>query len=220
MFNRDVSGKLALLTTKIFDIESITLKKDHNFLIIDKPANILVHPSVDKARADLQTLVQMQYPDARLLHRLDFLTSGVLVFGLSTVAESLFKQADKWYMLAVTGQILEPFTSKLYLKEKNRKVQSVNSGGKVAITHFEPLAHQSGVTLLKAKLVTGRRHQIRVSMFEKNTPILGDSVYGGSNFNRLMLHAYQINFNTLNIKSRIPDEFQKLFPRFNFDTLD
>ena len=57
-------------------------------LVVDKPPKILVHPSVDRSRPDLQSLIQTEFPEARLLHRLDFGTSGILVFGFSKTAQN------------------------------------------------------------------------------------------------------------------------------------
>lgn len=219
MIHRAVRLRLAPLKMKNLLKSYKILHQDADLLIIEKPAGMLVHPSVDTNRPDLQSLVQIEYPQARLLHRLDYLTSGVLVFGLSDAAQRLFKVCTKWYLLVIGGQNSGTFTSKLYLKEKGRQVQAVRSGGKTAITFFESLAQQSGLTLVKARLITGRRHQIRVAMACNQTPLIGDSTYGGISFERLMLHAVRIDFEHFSVQSAIPPQFLKLFPEFNFDTI-
>lgn len=185
---------------------------------MDKPSNILVHPSVDRSRPDIQSLIQAEFPKARLLHRLDFGTSGILVFGFSRIAQELLTQADKFYFCMVEGQLSKQGLIKLYLKDKKGKVQSVRSGGKVAITEINTLHCTSTHSLVRARLITGRRHQIRVSLAEHKCPIVGDTLYGGKPYNRLMLHAIAMILDGRILLSSIPDSFKKAFPEFDFSS--
>tara|TARA_Y100000589_G_scaffold145247_1_gene138895 strand:- start:841 stop:1428 length:588 start_codon:yes stop_codon:yes gene_type:complete len=185
-------------------------------LIVDKPHNVLVHPSVDRNRPDIQTQIQFRFPKARLLHRLDFGTSGILVFGFTQEAQQYLKQADKFYLCMIEGHLVRQGQIKLYLKEKQRKMQVVRSGGKVAVTEFSTLCETPKYSLVKARLITGRRHQIRVSLAEYKCPIVGDSLYGGKCYERLMLHAVEINLKGRRIYSPVPNLLKIEFPEFDF----
>ena len=202
----------------IFKYNFNIIWQDENFLVIDKPPNILVHPSLDRNRPDLQSLIQSKFPKARLLHRLDFSTSGVLVFGFSKTAQELITQAQKFYFCMVEGQLSKQGLVKLYLKDKKAKVQSVHSGGKVAITEIKTVHFNKNYSLVRARLITGRRHQIRVSLAEYKCPIVGDSLYGGKPYDRLMLHAIAMILDGRLLLSSIPDSFKNEFPEFDFSS--
>jgi len=166
----------------------------------------------------LQSLIQTEFPEARLLHRLDFGTSGILVFGFSKTAQELLTQADKFYFCMVEGQLLKQGLVKFYLKDKRGKVQSVRSGGKVAITEVNTVHFNSIYSLVRARLITGRRHQIRVSLAEAKCPIVGDYLYGGRPYDRLMLHAAAMILDGRLLLSSIPNSFKKEFPGFDFSS--
>tara|TARA_Y100001968_G_C19167802_1_gene624105 strand:+ start:95 stop:739 length:645 start_codon:yes stop_codon:yes gene_type:complete len=206
------------METKICSNSLNIIWRDEDFLIVDKPHNVLVHPSVDRKRPDIQSQIQAEFPEARLLHRLDFGTSGILVFGFTKAAQQLFDQADKFYLCVIEGHLASQGRIKLYLKEKQRRMQAVRSGGKVAITEFNTLCKTPGYSLLKAQLITGRRHQIRVSLAENKCPIIGDSLYGGKCYERLMLHAAVVSLKGRAIFSSIPNLFKRKFPEFDFDS--
>ena len=166
----------------------------------------------------MQSLIQTEFPEARLLHRLDFGTSGILVFGLSQNAQELFTQAEKFYFCMVEGQLSKQGLVKLYLKDKRGKVQSVRSGGKVAITELNTVHFNLTYSLVRARLITGRRHQIRVSLAEDKCPIVGDYLYGGRAYDRLMLHAAAMILDGRLLLSSIPNSFKKEFPGFDFSS--
>ena len=102
--------------------------------------------------------------------------------------------------------------------KKNRKKmclfdKSKDSSSKFSSTAFSNFNKKDDFCLLSALPKTGRTHQIRVHLASLGYPILGDRIYGGENYNRLMLHAYKIKIRMLNGRVReftadIPEEFE------------
>jgi 23S rRNA pseudouridine955/2504/2580 synthase len=156
-------------------------------------------------------------PDERqleLVHRLDRDTSGCLLVAkrrsaLRTLHELLRGTGvDKRYIALVAGcweqdrmKVDAPLL-KNQLKSGERMV-TVNPKGKPALTHFKVMEHLPGATLLEARLITGRTHQIRVHLAHLGTPILGDQKYGNEvsiemgrdlGLKRLFLHAESLAF--------------------------
>ncbi|MCB1158554.1 MAG: RNA pseudouridine synthase [Leptospiraceae bacterium] len=186
------------------------LYRDEFLLFASKPPGIPVHETKDPNRNNFTSYLQKKYhiPYIRTLNRLDLDTSGIVAFGLSESLnreyDEILKKAEKEYILIVEGLVKEKqFRIESFLKDGNRRVKTVFSGGKKAITEFELLYSDSkkNYSVLRAKLITGRRHQIRIHIFEKGHPILGDRVYTGNTSAgkayRQLLHAYQLKFKDL-----------------------
>jgi len=102
---------------------------------------------------------------------------------------------------------------------------TVSEKGKEAITHFRNLDYDGKLSLVHAKIDTGRTHQIRVHLQHLNTPILGDETYGNKRANacykttRPLLHAYKLKFphpitsQILELTAPIPEDFKKRFTK-------
>src|SRR3954471_2643539 len=136
-----------------------------------------------------------------IIHRLDKETSGVLVFGKTTLANK-----------SLTGQFTEHSIRKKYLLLTDREVKPgtlkvksclvragekylsrpEHAGGELAETHFQVISSEAGRTLVAAAPITGRTHQIRVHAAEHGFPILGDTLYGGRLEARVFLHASEL----------------------------
>jgi 23S rRNA pseudouridine1911/1915/1917 synthase len=168
---------------------SSILYKDDLILIANKPSGIPVHETKDPNRKDftreIQEFLQLDY--LRTANRLDLLTTGIVVFGLdpdqNIWIDRILQSSVKYYLVIVSGEILEDeFRVESFLKDGNKRVSTVRSGGKKAITKFRKLYFdlKRNETLVEAELVTGRRHQIRIHLSELGFPILGDPVYGNS----------------------------------------
>lgn len=153
-----------------------------------------------------------------LLHRLDRECSGVILLGREQSefleqAKLAFKkrQVYKEYRALVSGifpealTITKPITThKKYGFAKSR----IDKNGLEAITHIEPLAIQGKKSLLKVIIPTGRTHQIRVHLSSIAHPIVGDRIYGGIDYKRLLLHAHRIEILGHKITSTPPKELE------------
>ncbi|MEI1279936.1 RNA pseudouridine synthase [Leptospira venezuelensis] len=198
-------------------------------LAVEKPAGIPAQATFDPNRPNLEDLVRQQEkePDLRLLHRLDRDTSGILLFckepSRNKEADSILADSKKTYIAVCNGIPTEKeFRVECFLKDGKGKVSSVRSGGKKAITDFTLLSasKEKNISLIAAKLVTGRRHQIRFHLSFIGTPILGDETYGETSTKslvpkpkRFLLHSYLLKFKNefdedVKIVSEPPSDFQ------------
>jgi tRNA pseudouridine32 synthase / 23S rRNA pseudouridine746 synthase len=171
------------------------LFKDADFLAIDKPAGLVVHATIDRRRENLNDLVQIRFPNAILVHRLDAGTSGVVLFALNKdaarAAQTEFQKRSvaKTYLAICRGKVMSPeFAVKAYLKKKKltktNQIEQVFSGGDYSETRFEVLATDpqpdgTVVSLVACFPKTGRMHQIRVHLALQGAPIIGDTLYEG-----------------------------------------
>jgi len=203
------------------------LFEDSHFLIVDKPNGLLTTPGRGPNKQDcLITRMQIDYPHARIVHRLDMATSGILVLALSHTAQvalgKLFENrcVDKEYIAIVDGKLDEvsgEIDLPLICDWENRPRQKVClDKGKPARTLFTVLEyderrHSSRVQL---RPLTGRSHQLRVHMLALGHAIVGDYFYASNEVlaksDRLLLHAQKINFvhpitkEPLNVESAPP----------------
>lgn len=158
-------------------------------------------------------------PYAGIMHRLDRETSGVILFTKQRVAnKSIFEQFEKHtitktYVAVVSGTpkkkewTVENAIGRISSKSQAAKWGSLpeSRGGLYAKTSFsvlpvsEDLIKKHGLpsgncSLIHCELFTGRTHQIRVHLSESGLPILGDTLYGGKDFKRIMLHSNKLEF--------------------------
>ena len=164
--------------------------EDERILVVDKPSFL-----------DSDEVAKRFGRDIFLLHRLDRGTSGVLLLGKdrefqkTIIDEFKQKRVYKEYIAWVSGRIAEPVTISKRLKKIRRgnEVRTIISkDGLEAVTHIEPLAMVGKKTKVKITIENGRTHQIRVHLSHLGYPIVGDGLYGGVDFERLLLHAKKI----------------------------
>lgn len=188
------------------------LFEDNLFMVLNKPAGMLVHPVGKKVKETLANGVMgywqaqgKENPVFRPLFRIDRDTSGIVVVSANHWAHlSLSKQITEKTMkrcyLAVVEGILNTgrgtISTGISRKEGSIIERQISTEGKPSVTHYTVLKHLHNVnaTLLEVSLETGRTHQIRVHMSSIGHPILGDSLYGGSDkyINRQALHSHRI----------------------------
>lgn len=202
----DVSSKTKF---RIETVETIkVIYENKNVIVLDKPA-FLSSEEIEK-----------KYPNAKLLHRLDRETSGILVlckdedFRLKAIEEFKQDRVYKEYIAWVDGDVIEEFViDKPILTEKhNNKAKSKISAskGKPAITEVFPMLvvnHKSKVRLV---IHQGRTHQIRVHLRSENLPIIGDEIYGGRRAKRMMLHAHKLEILGMKFISPEPKEYRHI----------
>lgn len=163
--------------------------EDDNIIVVDKPAFV----NSDE--------IERQIIGAKLLHRLDRETSGVLMlvkdeaFRLKAIGEFKRDRVYKEYVAWVDSIVSEEMVVDkpiLTTKRNNRAVSNVSAKGKPAITEIYPDIVNGKRTKLKLIIHHGRTHQIRCHLRYVDTPILGDELYGGRRYKRVMLHAKKV----------------------------
>ncbi|EEF57350.1 pseudouridine synthase [Pedosphaera parvula] len=182
----------------------LILFEDEHLLVVNKPAGMNTHAPSPYAGEGIYEWLKHREPrwaSLAIVHRLDKETSGVMVFGKTTVANrSLTEQFTnhsirKKYLL-LTDKVVSSQTSTMVscLVRVGEKYLSrpVHAGGEKAETHFEVITKAEGGTLVEAEPITGRTHQIRVHAAEQGFPILGDALYGGTKASRVCLHAAEL----------------------------
>jgi tRNA pseudouridine32 synthase/23S rRNA pseudouridine746 synthase len=153
----------------------------------------------------LEARAKAAFPGARLVHRLDRDTSGVIVMARTALAQRHLgwqferRQVEKAYIARVAGTVpgeTGRIDLPLICDWPNRPLQMVcHDRGKPAVTDWEVLAREPGVTRLRLRPLTGRSHQLRVHLLALGHPILGDPFYGDpAAATRLQLHAETIRF--------------------------
>jgi 23S rRNA pseudouridine955/2504/2580 synthase len=188
--------------------------EDAVLLVVDKPSGVAVHGGSGVSFGVIEAL-RAARPQAKfleLVHRLDRDTSGLLMLAKKRSALlELHRQlrageVEKFYIAAVRGKWrggareLSASLHKYVTSSGERRV-SVRDDGQRAVTRIRPLAVSERFSLLEAKLLTGRTHQIRVHLAHAGHPVLGDDKYGdfelnralaGEGVTRLMLHAHRL----------------------------
>lgn len=184
------------------------LHDDHEVLLVNKPAGLLSVPGKGEHLADcLLARVQMVFPTALLVHRLDRDTSGVMVFALTPHAQRHLglqfekRQIKKTYVARVWGEMAGRTGTvdlPLIVDWPNRPRQKVDhETGKAAVTDWRVMRAGGGETRVRLRPRTGRSHQLRVHMLALGHPILGDPFYatGAARAHpRLMLHSETLQF--------------------------
>ncbi len=205
------------------------LFEDNHLAVIHKPAGILVSGNSFKtiANALTQNIQPSKLTDAtkpQPVHRLDYATTGILLVGKTSSSiralNRMFedKKVEKIYYAVSIGEMSDQgkITSEIEGKKSQSNYKLIES---VSSKRFGKL------NLVKLKLQTGRRHQLRKHLSSINNPILGDATYGIENLiltgKGLYLHAYSLKFThpfinkQVYIKDEFPQRFKKIFIEFS-----
>ncbi len=136
-----------------------------------------------------------------IVHRLDRGTSGVMFFPKNRRAAAQISKllhdgaVNKLYCALVSGRPAEDgWSVDAPIAKVGKSRYGVASPGKEAQTEFRVLARGLDATLLEARPLTGRTHQIRVHLEHADLPIIGDQTYGGAKAARMMLHCRSMSF--------------------------
>lgn len=192
--------------------------RDHDLIVIDKPAGMPTQPTPARYKgtvyAELQKLLDDtqrsgQRPSIGMVQRLDQDTSGVMVFSIHPRAHKkmteqfLLHTIGKTYWALIDGipdAAEGRFSSQLARRRSTNLMVSVAKGGKLAETRYRLLQSMNHASMVEVDLVTGRSHQIRAHFSEAGMPLLGDVAYGGPKrvggvvIPRQMLHARSLAF--------------------------
>ncbi len=216
------------------DLPLEVLSRGAGWIAVDKPAGVAVHPREENERGTLLNAVVAREPEivgvgegglrSGVLHRLDGLTSGVVLFATENGSFSLLRDAfskhllDKRYRAWVAGQIDSPRRVELPLRMAAHHPARVRvaddpgePGARLTRLRFRPLRTLGEATELEIELETGHLHQVRVTLAHLGHPVLGDPVYGTADgAPRLMLHAASVTWPGLDVhaESPLPREFR------------
>jgi len=185
------------------------LFEDKDIVVVNKPSGLLSVPGrgIDKQDCMLSRL-QLEYPTALTVHRLDMPTSGIMIFALNKNMQKLLgilfekRNIHKQYIARVYGALSEKsgiINQPLITDWPNRPKQKIDyKTGKPSITKFHRLSTDNNSSMIQLQPVTGRSHQLRVHMSSLGHPILGDKLYGiyqsRTASDRLLLHAEKLSF--------------------------
>lgn len=238
-----VNGKIVTKYNYVLcdgDVVEINKKKDNNniniiyedndIIVIDKPSKIL---TISNKNEKVNTLYRMvsdylkkEHKKVFIIHRLDFDTSGIIMFAKSQRVQKLYQ--DNWNDLAKIREytaIVDGITAnkghiESYLKQTKTLLvySSKNKDGLFAITDYEKIGGNSKYSMLKILISTGRRNQIRCHMADIGHPILGDYRYKCkiNPIDRLCLHANRLEIinpitkELMVFNSNIPKEFNSI----------
>lgn len=182
--------------------------QDDDLLIVNKPSGLLTVPGKDPKHADcLIARVNRVFPNAKIVHRLDMATSGIICLAMHKEAHRNLsiqfqdRKTAKRYVARVFGKLEQQTGSvdlPLICDWPNRPKQMVDHDkGKPSLTHFKVLEHEAQATRVELTPITGRSHQLRVHMLSLGHPILGDRLYAHSEAlalaPRLQLHAEMLS---------------------------
>ncbi|NOX16443.1 MAG: RluA family pseudouridine synthase [Epsilonproteobacteria bacterium] len=236
--NIDLLGNLEVIFFKPEPKGIKPIFETENFAIFDKPNGILVHPNKLSEEYSLNDEIKFLYGmEANAVHRIDKETSGLVLVAKNKKSEielkNLFekKEIKKEYLAIVKGEINKNMIIDASLKSNDpssiiRIKAHVSDIGQKAITRVEPIKFDKikNRTLVIAKPLTGRTHQIRAHMFHVKHSIVGDPIYGIDEIEsdlflsdkmskekrekitgakRLMLHANFLSFTYKNLEYNI-----------------
>ena len=182
------------------------LYADQFMIVLSKPSRLLSVPGRGEDKQDcLITRLQLEYPDALIVHRLDYDTSGLLAIArgkemhrrLSICFQE--RQVEKRYIAVISGQLEHAageVNLPLLVDWPNRPLHKVDfEAGKPSLTLYKRLSYDAKTNTSRVELTpeTGRTHQLRVHMQALGHPILGDPLYADATAkakaDRLLLHA-------------------------------
>lgn len=181
------------------------LHVDEACIVADKPVGLLAVPGRTESDS-LAARVQALHPDARVVHRLDQATSGLMLFARGAVAQRVLgmafeaRRVHKRYVAVVeglpaadAGEIDAPLAAD-WPRRPRQRVDAV--GGKPSLTRWRVLRRDADSAWLELEPLSGRTHQLRVHLAHLGHPIRGDRLYAPPPWRaeRLLLHASELAF--------------------------
>lgn len=208
--------------------------EDEDLLVINKPADMPIHPSFQNHGNTLADALTWHYQQQgkefvyRCINRLDRDTTGLLIVARHQLSASILsdmvrkREIHREYLAIVEGIPPEKGTisAPIGRKEGSAILREVNfETGEPARTHFTRLETRNGLSLVSLKLETGRTHQIRVHMAYIGCPLIGDYLYypDHTRINRQALHSYRLSFlhpitgKALSFTAPLPEDMERAF---------
>ncbi len=202
------------------NFEELVLYEDNHLLVVNKPVGVLVQADAtgDVTLFELaKAYIKKKYHKPAgvylgLVHRLDRVTSGVVIFARTSKAASRLSEAlrqrkiEKLYLAVVHGEPPEIGFAEDFLDwDRQKRRALLTAQGKRACLRWKRLKSGQGRSLLLLNPLTGRKHQIRAQLAARGYPIVGDFKYGSrekiAGGRGILLHAWQL---------RLPHPTQKI----------
>ena len=195
-----------------------------DYLVINKPAKLVMHPGAGRRNGTLANALAFHYPELTqlprcgIVHRLDKDTTGLLIVAKTEKFRNYFvnklqnREIYKKYQALVVGRVIGSFTidDALERDPRNRIKMRITDSGKEALSHVSLIKFYGGYSHISVEIETGRTHQIRAHLSYKRLPIIGDRLYNPrnliakgtpnkvinliQNFPRQALHASKLKF--------------------------
>lgn len=198
------------------DIPIDILYEDEDLVVVNKEKGMVVHPAQGNYHDTLVNALLHHVKDLSgingilrpgIVHRIDKDTTGILVVAKNDFAHGYLSaqlkdhSMKREYLALVHGNVKTDhgtIDAPLGRSRKDRMKMAIVEDGKRAVTHYDVIRRYQGFTLIRAKLETGRTHQIRVHMASVHHPLVGDYVYGHKKeaVKGQLLHAATLGFET------------------------
>lgn len=208
--------------------------EDADILVVNKPANMPIHPSINHYEHTLANAVCYYYENQgipytfRCANRLDKDTTGLTIIAKHMLSSAILSQdvanraVHRKYLAIVKGETnnFGTIDAPIGRKDASAILRVIDyTHGERAITHYEKIASKKGYTLLSLQLETGRTHQIRVHMASIGHPLIGDYLYheASTELPRQALHSYCLEFyhpitkNLLHFTAPLPSDMQNFW---------
>ncbi len=188
------------------------LYEDNHVIVVVKPVNVLSQSDITND-PDMLTIIKFYLKEKYhkpgnvylgLVHRLDRVVGGVMVFAKTSKAASRLSDSirknlfHKDYLAICHGKVKETDTFVDYLEKKDdfSTIVTDKNHGKLSELSYELIDYNKDLdlSLVKVYLKTGRHHQIRVQFSSRGYPLVGDNRYGNDNKKEIGLFAYKLSF--------------------------
>ena len=206
--------------------------EDEDILVINKAANVPIHPSKGYEYSSLANGVIYYYEKKgipfvfRSVNRLDQNTTGLVIVAKNMLSGAILcesmrkREIHRTYLAITEGELPENGKIELAIgrREGSAVERCIDENGQTAVTHFERLSYANGHSLAKVILETGRTHQIRLHMRAIGHPLPGDSLYN-PNFEvieRHPLHSWKLEFphpitkEVMRFEQELPEDMKKI----------
>ena len=216
------------------DLDVPIVFADEHIVVVDKPAGMVTHPSKGHDEGTLvhgllgAGIAGGDDPDRPgIVHRLDRDTSGLMLVARTERAHRRLgrmmrdRDIERRYLALVHGDFPPALTIDRPIgRDPRRRTRQavVQVGGKEAITHFRTVERVGNLTLVEARLETGRTHQVRVHLEAAGHPVVGDPLYGqgraAHGLDRQFLHAYRLGLphpetgEEMSFESPLPEDLE------------
>jgi 23S rRNA pseudouridine1911/1915/1917 synthase len=216
------------------DLDVPIVFADEHIVVVDKPAGMVTHPSKGHDEGTLvhgllgAGIAGGDDPDRPgIVHRLDRDTSGLMLVARTERAHRRLgrmmrdRDIERRYLALVHGEFPPALTIDRPIgRDPRRRTRQavVQVGGKEAITHFRTVERVGNLTLVEARLETGRTHQVRVHLEAAGHPVVGDPLYGqgraAHGLDRQFLHAYRLGLphpetgEEMSFESPLPEDLE------------
>ncbi|MCX7796216.1 MAG: RluA family pseudouridine synthase [bacterium] len=220
-----------------YDISVNIVYEDESIIVVDKPAGLVVHPAPSVKTPTLvnaligkTNLALVNSVRPGVVHRLDKDTSGLMVLAKTFQSyNNLVKQIQdgkviKEYIAVVHGKLKSgTIRAPIGRSPSDRTKMKVLPAGRMAVTHYEVIEIIGEYSILRVRIETGRTHQIRVHLAYIGHPIVGDTIYGIEEKEKLIyrqaLHSSRLSFlhpitqERLEFSSPLPKDIEDLIEK-------